>query len=228
MIAACVNEIERRAAKLDRTFAVYHLIGNDEVWGLQLGKPLFGAAMRDDGRALILEHFAAGSVVVVMMAIDQILDRSLGDFPDFLQIRFCRLRTAIADRVGDDYAGGRDDEHRLMVLIAEDIDVVGAVDLGGRKHWLLCRGLRHGSGCKTGGENSDRKRYEISDLHGWYLPDPKPREASIIPAPKSRTWAVSRVNCKSSTRTGTRAHYCWFLPMVSASSIKRWRAGLTR
>src|SRR6476646_9221990 len=163
MIAACVNEIERRAAKLDRTFAVYHLIGNDEVRGLQLGKPLFGAAMRDDGRALILEHFAAGSVVVVMMAIDQILDRSLGDFPDFLQIRFCRLRTAIADRVGDDYAGGRDDEHRL-----------------------LCRRLRHGSGCKTGGENSDRKRYEISDLHGWYLPDPKPREASIIPAPKSR------------------------------------------
>src|SRR6478609_7226927 len=194
MIAACVNEIERRAAKLDRTFAVYHLIGNDEVRGLQLGKPLFGAAMRDDGRALVLEHFAAGSVVVVMVAVDQVLDRRLGDLADLVQIGFCRLRAAIADGIRDNHAGGRHDEHRLMILIAEDVDIIGAVDLGGCEHRLLCRRLRHGSRCKTGGEDSDRKRYEISDFHGWYLPDPKPREASIIPAPKSRTWAVFRVN----------------------------------
>ena len=71
MIAPGVDEIERCAAKLDRTFAVYHLIGNDDVRSLQLGKPLFGTAVRDNGGALILEHFAAGSVVEVMVAVDK-------------------------------------------------------------------------------------------------------------------------------------------------------------
>src|SRR5262245_11005554 len=142
--------------------------------------------MRDDSRALVLENLPARSVIVVMMTVDQVLDRSFCDLANFFQISLCRLRAAIADRVSDDHAGRRDDEHRLVILIAEDVDVVGAFDFGGCKHRLLRRCLRH-CGCGTARtEDSCRKSYE-SFVHGWYLPDAKPHRTALIPAPKSRT-----------------------------------------
>ena len=86
--------------------------------------------MSDDDGARFLERLAAGNVIVMVMAVDQILDRRLGDLADLVDIGLRRLRPAIADRVGRDHAVLGDDEHRLVVLIAEDIDVVGALDLG--------------------------------------------------------------------------------------------------
>jgi hypothetical protein len=117
-------------------------------------------------------------MVVVVVAIDQEFDRGLGNLADLIQVGFRRLRPAVADRIGDDDAGGRHDEHRLMVLIAENIDVIGALDLGGREHRLLrrrlCRrrGRRLGNrtGGETGREQRSRKCYQHLVLHGYYLP----------------------------------------------------------
>src|SRR5262245_47970311 len=183
--------------------------------------------MRDNGGTLILEHLATGNVVIVMMAVDEILNGRFGDLADLVQISLRRLRAAVTDRISDDHAGRRDDEHRLMILITENVDVVGAVDLCGCKHRLLSRRLRH-CGCGTAGrEDRCRKDYEPS-VHGWYLPeDPKPQRASVIPAPKSRTWAVFRVSSKSSIRTDTCALFCSFQLTAAPSSTRHWQAAPT-
>jgi hypothetical protein len=47
--------------------------------------------------------------------------------------------------VGRDHAGSRDDEHRLVIAVAEEVNVVGAVDLrhgDGRPLRLRRRGSR--------------------------------------------------------------------------------------
>ena len=87
--------------------------------------------MRDDLCAGLLEGLAAGDVVVMVMAVDQVFDRRLGDLLDFLDVGLRRLRPAVADgSVAITPAG--DDEHCLMVAVAENVDVVGSLD--------LCRG----------------------------------------------------------------------------------------
>ena len=43
-----------------------------------------------------------------------------------------------AAHIGGDYAIRRHYKHRLMPLIAEDIDVIGALDLGRRERWRRC------------------------------------------------------------------------------------------
>ena len=53
---------------------------------LQRGEPFLGPPMRDDLCARILERLAAGDVIVVVVAVDQILDRLLGDLADFVEI----------------------------------------------------------------------------------------------------------------------------------------------
>ncbi|MFK4525334.1 hypothetical protein ABIF90_003315 [Bradyrhizobium japonicum] len=95
--------------------------------------------MRDEGGTEILEGLATGDVVVMVVAVDDVFDRLVGDGLDGVDIGFCR--TQIRDRVGRDHALRRHDEHRLMTAIAEDVDVLGAVDLFGRG---LRRGLREG------------------------------------------------------------------------------------
>lgn len=92
-------------------FAVHHLVRNNNVQAFKLRKPFLGAAVRNHSSAGILEHLAAGNVVIVVMAVDQVLDRRFGDLADFFQIGFCRLRAPVADRIGDDYACWRDNEH---------------------------------------------------------------------------------------------------------------------
>ena len=117
--------------------------------------------MRDEGGAGILERLAAGDVVIVAVAVDHVADRRLGDLADFRDVGRHRLRPALADRVGGDHALGRDDEHRLMPLIAKDVDPVGAVDLGGREQRR--GGRRRGCGgrsrlrqCHCGERGRDR------------------------------------------------------------------------
>ncbi|MCD9295934.1 hypothetical protein LUR18_25515 [Bradyrhizobium diazoefficiens] len=103
--------------------------------------------MRDEGGAEILEWLAAGDVVVVMMAVDDVFDRLVGDRLDRVDIGLGGSQ--VGDRVGCDHALRRHHEHRLMAAIAEDVDIVGAVDLSGGG---LRRGLRE---CRSGHEGSE-------------------------------------------------------------------------
>ena len=93
-----------------------------------------------------------------MMAVDEILDRLVGDLFDFLDVGVDHLRPAIAERVGGDDAGARHDEHRLVVAGAEDVDLVGAFDPGGGVRRLLGRLLRQ---CGRTDDKAERGEYEL-------------------------------------------------------------------
>ena len=130
--------------------------------------------MRDHDGARILEWLAAGDVVVMVVAVDQVFDGLLGDLLDLGEIGRRRLRPAVADRVGRDHARRRDDEHRLVVLIAENIDVVGALDLGGREQRRVAAGaglrLGLGNAVKADGRGRNQKRGERVAVHVGLLP----------------------------------------------------------
>ena len=94
-------------------------------------QPLGRALVRDHPRAGVLERLAARDVVEVVVAVDQVLDRLVGDLLDLVDILLPAGRAAIGDRVGRDDAVLGDDEHRLVIAIAEDVDALGPLDLGG-------------------------------------------------------------------------------------------------
>ena len=91
------------------------------------------------------------------VAVDHVPDRRLGDLADFRDIGR-RRRPALADRIGGDDAVGRDDEHRLVALIAEDVDAVGAVDLGGREQRRLSGRRRRSLGVDSQGPSGHETR----------------------------------------------------------------------
>src|SRR5262249_36882054 len=66
-----------------------------------------------------------------------------------------RLWPAVADRIGRDHARRRHHEHRLVVAVAEDVNVVGALYLGGRE-----RGRR---GLLSVGHHSQARRDQDDD-----------------------------------------------------------------
>jgi hypothetical protein len=144
MIAADIDEIERSVAELDGLLVVDHLIrhhdiGEQRVLLLQFEQALLGAPLRDEGRAEILERLAAGDVIVMVVAVDHVFDRLVGDGLDGVDIGLGR--TLVGNRVGGDDALGCHDKHRLMPAIAEDVDIVGAVDFFRRNRWrVLCGG----------------------------------------------------------------------------------------
>ena len=98
---------------------------------LERGKTLLGALVRDDRGAGVLERLAAGDVIEVVVAVDQELDRLVRHLLDFGDVVLPGCRPAVADRIGRDHAILGDNEHRLMVAVAEDIDVVGPFDFRG-------------------------------------------------------------------------------------------------
>ena len=122
------------------------LVGQHRVRVLEHGQPLLGPLVRDDGGARVLERLAAGDVVVVVVAVDQVLDRLVGDLLDLVDVGLPAGRPAVGDRVGGDDARLGDDEHRLMVAVAEDVDVVGAFHLGRLDGWPGGRGRLRGLG----------------------------------------------------------------------------------
>ena len=107
---------------------------------LQDLEPLGGILMGDHACAGVLERLAACDVIEVDVAVDQILDRLVGDLLDLVDILLPAGRAAISDRVGRDHAVLGDDEHRLVIAIAENVDAFGAVDLLGLDLRPLCRG----------------------------------------------------------------------------------------
>ena len=95
--------------------------------------------MGDDSGTGIFERLPAGDVVEVVMAVNQVSDRPVGDFPDFGDVGSASLRSAVRHRIGGDDSVAGDEEHRLVIAVAEDVNVVGAVDFGRRNLWRLRR-----------------------------------------------------------------------------------------
>jgi len=50
-------------------------------------------------------------------------------FLDFVDVLLATGRPTVGDRIGCDHAIFGDHEHRLVVAVAEDVDIVGAIDL---------------------------------------------------------------------------------------------------
>src|SRR3954451_10889825 len=160
MIEPKVLQFERGTAELDRpAIVVDHLIRERSVGVVEHGEAFLRPLVRDNGCARIFEGLAAGDVVVVVMAVDQEFDRLVGNLLDLGDIVLPAGRSAIGDRIGRDHAVFGDDEHRLMIAIAEDVDVVGALDLRGLDLRSLCL-LRQGGG--------GAPRYDQGGRHSCY------------------------------------------------------------
>ena len=80
---------------------------------------------------------------VMMMAVDQIFDWLVRDLLDLIDILLAAVRPAVGDRIRCDYVVLGDYEHRLVVAIPKDVDVLGAVDLRGLDLRPLLRLRRH-------------------------------------------------------------------------------------
>ncbi len=143
VVLAEIEEFERRAAELQlAAVIVNHEIRNDDIRRLAALQERLRVLVGNEDGAQVLERLAARNMVVVAVAVHDVLDRRLGDLADFRDIGR-RGRPPLSDRVGGYHAVGRDDEHRLVALIAENVDAIGALDLGGREQRRR-RGLRAG------------------------------------------------------------------------------------
>jgi hypothetical protein len=157
MVEAQVVELEHRAAELDGAALLEGLVGQRGEGILDLLETLLGALVRDDPRAGVLERLAARDVVEMMMAVDQVLDRLVADFLDFLDVGLRRFGAAVRDRVGGDHAVLGDDEHGLVAAVAEHVDVLGTFDLGGLEQRALLR---------MDGQSNARQDQRQHDAHG--------------------------------------------------------------
>src|SRR4051794_18350537 len=72
-------------------------------------------------------------MIVMVMAVDHILDRLIGHLPNLVDQRLGWPQ--IRDRIADDHTLRRHDEDRLMAPITDHVDVVSAVDLFGCDLW---------------------------------------------------------------------------------------------
>src|SRR5262245_48440773 len=164
VVLADIVELEHCTAERDVASAVDDLVGDDDVIGLERGDTVFRIPVRDEGRAEVLERLATGDVVEMAVAVDDIFDWRLCHGFDRVDIGL--HRPALADRIGGDHAVGRDNEHRLMTAISEDVDVVR--DLGSgewRRSWLL---RLYGSGKHDGDKRSGHTR-KVSPQHVRFL-----------------------------------------------------------
>ena len=113
----------------------YGLVGQHRMRVSELGEALLGAPMRDDRGASILQGLASGDVIEMVVAVDQILDGLVGDLLDLIDVGLPTCRPPVGDRIGGDDAGTGDNEHRLMVDVAKDVDVIGTLDLRRLDWW---------------------------------------------------------------------------------------------
>ena len=160
VVEADVLQLELSAAEHDgAAFVADRLVWHDGMRILQHGKALFGALVRDHPRAGVLERLAAGNVVVVMVTVDEILDRLVRDLLDLVDVGLPARRTPVGNWIGRDHARLGDDEHGLVVAVAEDVDVVRALHFcrgKGRWRWRLRQtwadvdGGNSGYGCGEG------------------------------------------------------------------------------
>src|SRR5262249_1054772 len=158
----------------DVASAVDNLVGDDDIIGLERGDTVLRIPVRYEGRAEVLERLATGDVVEMAVAVDDIFDWRLCHGLDRVDIGL--HRPPLADRIGGDHAVRRDNEHRLMTAIPEDVDVVR--DLGSgecRRGWLL---RLYGSGGPDGDKRSGHTR-QVNPQHVRFLPSALKRGAQL-------------------------------------------------
>src|SRR5262249_61693582 len=112
----------------------------------------------------VLEWLAAGDVVEMVMAVDQELDGLVGDLFDLGDIVLSTGRPPVGDGIGRDDAVPGNNEHRLMIAVAEDVNVVGAFDLGGLDLRPLLL-LRQRSCCKSNRDQGGRHSCKTNPQH---------------------------------------------------------------
>src|SRR2546425_7935418 len=103
----------------------------------------------------------------MVMAVDQVLDRLVGDLPDLGDVGRPTGGTPVGDRVGGDHAVPGDDEHRLVIAVAEDVYAFRAVDLR-RRDLRACRRLRPGCGGgrrQSAGKSCKKYAFHRSEEH---------------------------------------------------------------
>jgi hypothetical protein len=86
MVEAEISQLERGAAELDRFVLIDRLIGKHRVRILNALEALFGFLVRHELGAGVLEWLAAGDVVEMVMAVNHVSDRLVGDLLDLVDI----------------------------------------------------------------------------------------------------------------------------------------------
>ena len=105
MIETVIAQFERGAAELDDAALVAHgFVRQHGVRVFECGEACLGALMGDHFCARVLERLATGNMVKVVVTIDQILDRLVGDFANLVEIGLPAGGPAIGHRVGGDHA----------------------------------------------------------------------------------------------------------------------------
>jgi hypothetical protein len=169
VILADPVQLQRGAAERDVLLgAVDGLVRDHDVWILDLLQAGLAILVRNEGRAEIFERLAAGDVIEVAVTVDHVFDRRLGHGLDRVDIGL--RRAPLADRVGRDHAGRRDDERRLRTAIPEDVDVLGAFDLGGGdlRRLLRLRWSRQRKRCEANaGQAGETNTRHSQVLPGW-------------------------------------------------------------
>jgi hypothetical protein len=139
-----------------------HDVRQERVLLLQFEETFFGPPMRYERGAEVLERFSARDVIVVMMAVDDVFDRLVRNGLDRVDIGLGW--TQIGNGIGRDDALRGHDKHRLVIAIAEDIDVFRAVHLFGRS---LRRVL---SRCGRDANGESREEYDDACCFHLALP----------------------------------------------------------
>ena len=103
MIEPDVVKLERRVSELDRAVLGECFVGQHGVRIFERGEPVLRMLVRDEFRAGVLERLAARDVIVVMMAVDHVLDRLLRDLFDLREISRRRFAMCVRDRVRRDH-----------------------------------------------------------------------------------------------------------------------------
>src|SRR5262244_4319352 len=99
-----MSELERCVAERDRPIIIHGLIRNYGVRILEPLEALLGVLVRDERGAGVLEGFAAGDMVIVVMTVNDVPDRLVRDLLDLVDISCHRLRTPVTDGIGRDHA----------------------------------------------------------------------------------------------------------------------------
>ena len=135
----------------------------------ELCQALLRPHVRNDFGAGVLEGLATSDVIKVVMAVDQILDRLIRHLLDLVDVALSAGRLAVGNRIGGDHTRLGDNEHRLMIDIAENVDVVRAGHLGrfdGRTIGLRLGGVLDSQQATNGSRAGHQQR---SFQHGCFL-----------------------------------------------------------
>src|SRR5688572_8991208 len=167
MVGSDISQFERRSAQYDGSLAIDGFVRQDGVRLVADLEALLCSSVCHNARAGLLECLATGYVIEVVVAVNQIADRLVGNLADFRQVLRATLRAAVTDRIRHDDTVVGDDEHRQAVGVAKGIDVLCSLDPGGLNCRRLCGGCRLALQPHTNGKDgTDRYReHDESTMH---------------------------------------------------------------